>query len=349
MKHHFKRLKLGMCSLVGALTLLFSAQVVKADYQGELAFNTTYKFEKGTEYEYSVTLPKSGALNINFIASESNGKSRINMTDSYGTSITKNWNYDGYTGSYTSVYNLKAGSYKISFHGGAGEPQAAGNMRCTFTSANETYAENLETTNDDASVASEVSNPASASIIGQFALNDTTDCYTFKIRKASDVSISFISGLSAVNLQLYNEDLDLEYRENSIAAGSHKYTYKLPSGTYYLVLKNADTKTTGNYTLAFKSSALKKSSVSKVKSSKSKTATVYVKKVKGVTGYQIQVARNSRFTKSKKTVNVTSTKTTIKKLTSKKTYYVRVRTYTVLDNKKKCYSDWSNVKKIKIK
>ena len=54
--------------------------------------------------------------------------------------------------------------------------------------------------------------------------------------------------------------------------------------------------------------------------------------------------------KSAKTVNAkkSSKKTTIKKLTKGKKYFVRVRTYKTV-NGKKIYSDWSKVKSVKVK
>ena len=54
--------------------------------------------------------------------------------------------------------------------------------------------------------------------------------------------------------------------------------------------------------------------------------------------------------KSAKTVSVkkSSKKTTIKKLTKGKKYYVRLRTYKTV-NGKKIYSDWSAVKNVKVK
>ena len=43
-----------------------------------------------------------------------------------------------------------------------------------------------------------------------------------------------------------------------------------------------------------------------------------------------------------------ASKTTIKKLTKGKKYYVRVRTYKTVDGKK-IYSGWSTVKNVKVK
>ena len=88
----------------------------------------------------------------------------------------------------------------------------------------------------------------------------------------------------------------------------------------------------------------------KVKSAK-KAISVEWKKVGGVKGYQIQVATDKKFKKNKKTVNIKkqkTTKTTVKKLKAKKKYYVRIRTYIIV-NGKKVYSAWSKVKSVKTK
>ncbi|HJI91482.1 MAG TPA: leucine-rich repeat domain-containing protein [Oscillospiraceae bacterium] len=88
----------------------------------------------------------------------------------------------------------------------------------------------------------------------------------------------------------------------------------------------------------------------KVKSAK-KAVSVQWKKVGGVKGYQVQVATDKKFKKNKKTVTIKkqkTTKTTVKKLKAKKKYYVRVRTYKIV-NGKKVYSSWSKVKSVKTK
>ena len=84
-----------------------------------------------------------------------------------------------------------------------------------------------------------------------------------------------------------------------------------------------------------------------------KSATVHWVKTKGA-GYQVQYSLNSNF-KDAKTMNVSSTKDTakIKKLSSNKKYYVRVRSYAKYNTEKANniykYSSWSNVKSAKIK
>ena len=109
---------------------------------------------------------------------------------------------------------------------------------------------------------------------------------------------------------------------------------------------------TQNNTTAAQTEVAKPKSVSpkKVKSAK-KAVSVEWKKVGGVKGYQIQVATDKKFKKNKKTVTIKkqkTTKTTVKKLKAKKKYYVRVRTYKIV-NGKKVYSSWSKVKSVKTK
>ena len=70
-----------------------------------------------------------------------------------------------------------------------------------------------------------------------------------------------------------------------------------------------------------------------------------------ITGYEIQVATNSTFTKNKKTVKVTGYKKVSKKVTGLKggkKYYVRVRTYMTVGDTT-YYSKWSAKKSAKTK
>ena len=94
----------------------------------------------------------------------------------------------------------------------------------------------------------------------------------------------------------------------------------------------------------------KKTSIKKLSKGKKKFTVTWAK-VSGVKGYQIQYSSDKKFKKNNKSVTVTkqkTTKATVKKLKSKKRYYVRVRTYKTV-NGKKIYSSWSKVKSVKTK
>ena len=94
----------------------------------------------------------------------------------------------------------------------------------------------------------------------------------------------------------------------------------------------------------------KKPKKTKIRSVKKKSLKVVVtlKKIKNVGGYQVQYSTSKKFKKGKKITKKVSgkkVKLTIKKLTKKK-YYVRARTYIVVNNKK-VYSKWSKKKIVK--
>ncbi len=87
----------------------------------------------------------------------------------------------------------------------------------------------------------------------------------------------------------------------------------------------------------------------KVTNKKAGKTVVGFKKVSGAAGYQIQYAKNKKFTKAKKSKTTKKTTYTIKKLKKKTTYYFRVRAYAKDSNGDKVFGKWSAVKKLKIK
>lgn len=93
----------------------------------------------------------------------------------------------------------------------------------------------------------------------------------------------------------------------------------------------------------------KKTVLSSVKSLKKKTLTVKWKKIKNVSGYQIQYSTSKNF-KTAKTVKVSAKKTsgTFKKMKSKKKYYIRVRAFKKAYGQT-VYSSWSKIKQVKVK
>ena len=87
--------------------------------------------------------------------------------------------------------------------------------------------------------------------------------------------------------------------------------------------------------------------VTSIKNKKKRSLVFKFRKVKNAKGYQYTYATNKKFKKGK-TKTTKKLTVTIKKLKKKKTYYVRVRAYSVTNGKKK-YGKWSKTKKVKIK
>ena len=103
----------------------------------------------------------------------------------------------------------------------------------------------------------------------------------------------------------------------------------------------------GNYTGSVKKTfnIVPKAPSLKVVSAK-KSAKVTTKST-GANGYVIEYSLKKNMS-GKKSVTITKTSGTIKKLTSKKTYYIRVRAYKTIGGKK-YYSPYSSVKSVKVK
>lgn len=112
------------------------------------------------------------------------------------------------------------------------------------------------------------------------------------------------------------------------------------TGTSSQTASSGSSKTSGSYKAPAKVTALKLKA-------KKKALQVSWKKVSGASGYQIWYSTSKKF-KKKSAKTVKKPKLTIKKLKSGKTYFVKVRAYT-LKNGKKVYGAWSKTMKKKVK
>ena len=95
---------------------------------------------------------------------------------------------------------------------------------------------------------------------------------------------------------------------------------------------------------------LKKTKLASAKCTKKKTFTTTWKKTGGNSGWQVQYSTNKKFRSGVRTVNLkaNNTKLTVRKLKSRKNYYVRIRSYKKV-GKQTWYSGWSNVKSVRIR
>lgn len=133
----------------------------------------------------------------------------------------------------------------------------------------------------------------------------------------------------------------------AIAASNYSVSYasgRKNVGSYSVTIKFK-----GNYSGTVKKAFVinpKATALSKVTAGKKQLTVTWKKQATQTTGYQIQYSTSSKFS-SAKTKNVSKNSTTsqtISKLTAKKKYYVRIRTYKnvkVDGTSKKLYSGWS--------
>lgn len=129
-----------------------------------------------------------------------------------------------------------------------------------------------------------------------------------------------------------------------------KYSKNKNIGTATVTVTFVGDKYYGEMTKTFKINP-KGTSLSSTKASKKAFTAKWKKQSTKTDGYQIQYSTDKNFKKNNKTVTVKGNKTTSKKvngLKAKKKYYVRVRTYKTVSNKK-YYSSWSKAKSVTTK
>ena len=168
-------------------------------------------------------------------------------------------------------------------------------------------------------------------------------------KNMSSVSISNISTKSFTGKAI-TQSAKLKYNGSTLKSGrdytvSYSSNKKVGTATIKFTGKGSYG---GVVTKTFKINPAKQN-IQKLKS-KSRSFFIDWAQKGSATGYEIQYATNSKFSGAKK-VTVTNNKTdkkTISKLSGKKKYYVRVRSYTTVKGKK-YYGAWSSTKSVTTK
>lgn len=215
----------------------------------------------------------------------------------------------------------------------------------TFTASGETKSEAYDEKNNEIGLAT--SYKVGASYSGHFADNDTTDIYKMKVTGTGNLTVNVDSKLRDYDIKLVNDYGDISYQQ-TVTSGKHKYRFFVAKGTYYLQFLRGDQISTGIYSFNTSLSSIPKGKLSSVKNVKSCSLKVKWKKNSKITGYQLQIATNKKFTKNKKSFYITDNTTSSGKICNlkrRKTYYVRIRNYVTASNGKSYYSKWSGIKK----
>lgn len=94
--------------------------------------------------------------------------------------------------------------------------------------------------------------------------------------------------------------------------------------------------------------SLAKANIKSIKAAK-KSAKVSIKAVNNATGYKVYYSTDKNFKKGVKSKTTTKTSITLTKLTSNKTYYVKVKAYAKDADQKVYYGSYGTAKKVKVK
>ena len=172
--------------------------------------------------------------------------------------------------------------------------------------------------------------------VGSVALKTTVYTYNGKVKKPAVVAKNDKKKVIPAS------DYTVKYAAGRKNVGKYSVTITFKNGYK------------GKYTKTF-TILPKGTKMSSVKAAKKAFTAKWAKQSAQTTGYQVQYSTNKNFKKSVKIATISKNKTvskTVKKLSAKRTYYVRVRTYkTVKVNGKsaKLYSGWSSAKSVKTK
>jgi hypothetical protein len=180
--------------------------------------------------------------------------------------------------------------------------------------------------------------------------------YTGSVSKTYSIKNNFkkatISGISNKSYTGKNitQSITVKYNGKTLKKGtdytvSYSNNKKVGTATVKITGKGSYT---GTITKTFKINPAKQE-IQKL-TAKSKAFFVDWAQKGSATGYEIQYATNSKFTSAKKVTikNNKTDKTTVSKLSGKKKYYVRVRSYTTVKGTK-YYGAWSSVKNVTTK
>lgn len=218
-------------------------------------------------------------------------------------------------------------------------------------------------------------------------LDDTDLTITFPYvkyqNKDGKAGCDYTAPITSVSLEISEKEPEAILSKN-VSLSKTSYTYNGKSQKPTVKAKNAKGRTvaTSNYTVSYASGRKnvgrykvtvkfkgdykgtvaktfqivpKGTKITTLKAGRKSFMAKWSRQKTQTTGYQLSYTTDKKFKKSVKTITIsknTTVQKTVKKLKSKKLYYVKVRTYkTVKINRKttKMYSGWSSYKKVKTK
>ncbi len=208
-------------------------------------------------------------------------------------------------------------------------------------------------------------NPGTAKItlrgIGNYTGTITKE-FTINKRKMANASVKtkFENNQLVVTVNVPDNGRTLEsnidYTYTAVTDATGKITITITGignnceGTIVTVIEAADNpnRPVPTTTAAPKKVTVKKAAIKKAVNKKGKKVKLSWKKVSGASGYNVRYALSKKKLKKAKIKKIKKNKLsyTIKKL-KKKTYFIQVRAYKVVD-KKTYYGAWSKVKKVKV-
>jgi uncharacterized protein YjdB len=337
---------------------------LEAYEDGELVRTISYEnmaLEKGKTYEAVVT--DSLCLDADVYNPETEDVATTSANDTKTTQSSNIVSVESIAFSYSNVNMAPKDTYQL---------QAIFTpLDATFKDVVYTSADTKVATVDENGKVTAVSD--GSTVITATALDGncaTTVAINVKTAKTPKTKNTIKSQTIKVSQTNYTKEYGAKaFKLNAKTTGNGKLTYK--SSNSKIVKVNSTGRVTikgiGKATITVKASATSKykstakkisitikpgqTVVKKVSATKKRQLKLSWKKDSKVSGYEIIVATDKKFTKNKKVYKIKIYKTTTKtisKLKSGKTYYVKIRGYKIVKGKK-LYGKYSKIKKVKVK
>lgn len=308
--------------------------------------------EDDYNHYYKIDLATSGTLKVDY--AKRKDYSYVSVLDASHNILFAE---KGHTSEKAGTISLEVpkGSYYIAFEGGIPSWLKNDNGSYSFTPYFESAKSSFENNTSFDTAAKMKSGKVYK---GHLGVNNNMDYFKIYMSAKGKFSLKTTVESTYGFVNIYNAKKQLvkeiTIRKNE-SNGISEVMLTAKKGTYYVEVisyrKGIANNKYGKFTLKARTYPTpKKVTITSVKAGKQKM-TIKWKKAENAVGYQIVYAPNKNFSKGKKVVNVTSKKAverTIKKLKSKKTYYVKVRAYNKAGGTK-LYGLYGPVKKVKVK
>lgn len=352
-----KRVLAAVLALIMAVSTWMPAEQVKAEVVLPDATNTTIDTARQIVYNSSISETMSDSDNIRYYKFKLDAASEIIIKGSflsrnggqnfyiYDEDQTKVWTGYGHDSFSWDVY-LTGGQYYLEVNStfGVTFSVSKNNLKESFT---ETQTENNDLIDNANAI------DLKKKYKGVMAENDSIDYFQFKVPAKGKINCNTLNSTdNTLKYLFYDKNYNLVYSFDLSHGSKTTETFQLAAGNYYLAVtqyKEGEGVGSYNFTIDYTASAPSKPSLTSVKNTSGKKMVVKWKKVKDISGYELQYATSSNFKKGLVKKNISSGKTSVTytKLTKGKTYYVRMRSY-VNVNGKKVYGNWSTKKSVKI-
>ncbi len=295
---------------------------------------------------YRINMKSSGRLRMD-LTNDDMRELDLELYDGYGNKVY--YETLSVTKGVTRNIDLLKGYYYLKFCRSSLYDTGKYTFKAYFESADETRTETVTSTNNTlAKAKARAALRFAKSYRAMFAANDSIDIYRINVTRAGNLLLGMNSAIGTMKVRLLDSSGNRVPGYLTFREGKSAIAYSVKKGTHYVSFERSPYSNTGVFLFKVFQQPLPTKVVAKKRLKKA--VRIRWKPVAGVTGYQIVIAKNSKFTKGKRTFTAdgSSKRMVIRSLKKGKIYYVKIRSYTKTFGRT-IYSSWGDVRKVRAK